>query len=112
MNFHPKELESYLPYTKAMREFMSKYDEENQKDSMKFDDCGSKVSMKTFFSRFSLSLTVCLLSLQWNQMTTGTEATWTVQRALRRPASSPESCWDPAQALKTETLVLVRASPV
>lgn len=45
VSFHPKELESYLPYTKAMREFMSKYDEEKQKDNMKFDDCGSKVQM-------------------------------------------------------------------
>ncbi|XP_017281860.1 sodium/potassium-transporting ATPase subunit beta-1b [Kryptolebias marmoratus] len=40
VTFHPNELESYLPFTKAMREFMSKYDDDNQKDSMKFEDCG------------------------------------------------------------------------
>ncbi|KAG7502651.1 sodium/potassium-transporting ATPase subunit beta-233-like [Solea senegalensis] len=40
MAFDPRDPETYLPYTKALKNFMSKYDEEGQKDQMKFEDCG------------------------------------------------------------------------
>lgn len=42
VSFNPKELETYLPYTKALKEFLTKYDEEYQKDQMKFEDCGGR----------------------------------------------------------------------
>ncbi|XP_003977640.2 sodium/potassium-transporting ATPase subunit beta-1b [Takifugu rubripes] len=42
MSYNPDEFETYLPYTKALREFLSKYDEEAQMDPMKFEDCGEE----------------------------------------------------------------------
>ncbi|TWW64261.1 sodium/potassium-transporting ATPase subunit beta-1b [Takifugu flavidus] len=42
MSYNPDELETYLPYTKALREFLTKYDEEAQMDPMKFEDCGEE----------------------------------------------------------------------
>uniref|UniRef100_A0A1A7X7A8 Sodium/potassium-transporting ATPase subunit beta n=1 Tax=Iconisemion striatum TaxID=60296 RepID=A0A1A7X7A8_9TELE len=38
--FRSKDFETYLPYTKALKEFLSAYDEEKQRDQMKFEDCG------------------------------------------------------------------------
>ncbi|KAM9829513.1 sodium/potassium-transporting ATPase subunit beta-1b [Syngnathus typhle] len=38
--FTPKEVETYLPYTKALRDFLAKYDDDKQLDQMKFEDCG------------------------------------------------------------------------
>uniref|UniRef100_A0A1A8P3Y0 Sodium/potassium-transporting ATPase subunit beta n=1 Tax=Nothobranchius pienaari TaxID=704102 RepID=A0A1A8P3Y0_9TELE len=38
--FKSKDFETYLPYTKALKEFLSQYDEEKQRDQMKFEDCG------------------------------------------------------------------------
>uniref|UniRef100_A0A8C6WF25 Sodium/potassium-transporting ATPase subunit beta n=1 Tax=Neogobius melanostomus TaxID=47308 RepID=A0A8C6WF25_9GOBI len=40
MTFNVNDLESYLPYTKALKEFLSKYDEKEQSDPTKFEDCG------------------------------------------------------------------------
>uniref|UniRef100_A0A1A8GHX1 Sodium/potassium-transporting ATPase subunit beta n=1 Tax=Nothobranchius korthausae TaxID=1143690 RepID=A0A1A8GHX1_9TELE len=40
VSFRPKDFETYLPYTKALKEFLSQYDEEKQRDQMKFEDCG------------------------------------------------------------------------
>lgn len=42
MSFNNKEMETYLPYTKALKEFLAKYDEELQKDQMSFEDCGGR----------------------------------------------------------------------
>lgn len=42
VSFNPKELETYLPYTKALKDFVSKYDDELQKDQMLFEDCGGR----------------------------------------------------------------------
>lgn len=42
MSFNPKEMETYLPYTRAMKAFLAKYEEETQKDQMKFEDCGGR----------------------------------------------------------------------
>ncbi|CAL8238449.1 unnamed protein product [Merluccius merluccius] len=42
VSFNPKVIESYLPYTRALREFLAKYDDENQRDQMKFEDCGEE----------------------------------------------------------------------
>ncbi|KAF6724298.1 Sodium/potassium-transporting ATPase subunit beta-233 [Oryzias melastigma] len=36
--------ETYMPFTKALREFVSQYDDANQGDQSKFDDCGRKYS--------------------------------------------------------------------
>ncbi|KAL1022071.1 hypothetical protein UPYG_G00021850 [Umbra pygmaea] len=40
--FNLNDLETYLPYIKAMREFMSLYDEDKQLDQMKYEDCGEE----------------------------------------------------------------------
>ncbi|XP_061692385.1 sodium/potassium-transporting ATPase subunit beta-1b [Syngnathoides biaculeatus] len=40
VSFNPKEVETYLPYTKALREFLAKYDDDKQADHKDFDDCG------------------------------------------------------------------------
>lgn len=40
LSFSLNDLESYLPYTKALKEFLAKYDDEKQSDPTKFEDCG------------------------------------------------------------------------
>uniref|UniRef100_A0A1A8SLA0 Sodium/potassium-transporting ATPase subunit beta n=1 Tax=Nothobranchius rachovii TaxID=451742 RepID=A0A1A8SLA0_9TELE len=40
VSFKSKEFKTYLPYTEALKEFLSQYDEEKQRDQMKFEDCG------------------------------------------------------------------------
>ncbi|KAM6893642.1 sodium/potassium-transporting ATPase subunit beta-1b [Xenentodon cancila] len=42
VSFSVREVETFLPYVKALREFLDKYDEELQKDQMKFEDCGEE----------------------------------------------------------------------
>lgn len=42
MSFNPDEFETYLPHTKALRDFLTKYDEDAQVDPMKFEDCGGR----------------------------------------------------------------------
>ncbi|XP_004564160.1 sodium/potassium-transporting ATPase subunit beta-1b [Maylandia zebra] len=42
MAFNPRAVETFLPHTKALREFLDKYDESKQKDQMKFEDCGDQ----------------------------------------------------------------------
>ncbi|CAG5934400.1 unnamed protein product [Menidia menidia] len=40
VSFNLNDVETYLPYTKALKEFLAKYNEEVQRDQMKFEDCG------------------------------------------------------------------------
>lgn len=40
VTFSVNDVETYLPYAKALRDFLAKYDEDQQKDQMKFEDCG------------------------------------------------------------------------
>ncbi|MEQ2163597.1 hypothetical protein GOODEAATRI_031883, partial [Goodea atripinnis] len=40
--FNTKEMETYLPYVKVMRDFLSQYDDEKQTDNMQFEDCGDQ----------------------------------------------------------------------
>lgn len=42
MFFSPKDIDTYLTYTRTLRDFMAKYDEENQRDQMMFEDCGGR----------------------------------------------------------------------
>ncbi|KAM4601792.1 sodium/potassium-transporting ATPase subunit beta-233-like [Polymixia lowei] len=42
VSFNLNDVETYLPYTKALREFLAKYDDELQKDQMKYEDCGDE----------------------------------------------------------------------
>ena len=42
VSFSVREVETYLPYAKSLREFLAKYDDEPQKDQMKYEDCGSR----------------------------------------------------------------------
>ncbi|KAJ0062393.1 hypothetical protein NL108_011007 [Boleophthalmus pectinirostris] len=40
LSFSVNDVESYLPYTKALKDFLAKYDDEKQNDPTKFEDCG------------------------------------------------------------------------
>lgn len=40
--FNLNDVETYVPYTKALKEFLTKYDDEFQRDQMKFEDCGGR----------------------------------------------------------------------
>uniref|UniRef100_A0A3Q4ATN0 Sodium/potassium-transporting ATPase subunit beta n=1 Tax=Mola mola TaxID=94237 RepID=A0A3Q4ATN0_MOLML len=42
VTFNPNDVESYLPYTKALMDILAKYDEETQNDLMMFEDCGGE----------------------------------------------------------------------
>ncbi|XP_037321318.1 sodium/potassium-transporting ATPase subunit beta-1b [Pungitius pungitius] len=42
VSFNLNDVETYLPYTKALKDFMAKYNEDLQKDQMKFEDCGNE----------------------------------------------------------------------
>ncbi|XP_026219369.1 sodium/potassium-transporting ATPase subunit beta-1b isoform X2 [Anabas testudineus] len=42
VTFSVNDVETYLPYAKALRDFLAKYDEDQQKDQMKFEDCGDE----------------------------------------------------------------------
>uniref|UniRef100_A0A3Q3K4M7 Sodium/potassium-transporting ATPase subunit beta n=1 Tax=Monopterus albus TaxID=43700 RepID=A0A3Q3K4M7_MONAL len=41
-SFNLNDVASYLPYVKDMKEFLAKYDDEHQRDDMKFQDCGDE----------------------------------------------------------------------
>lgn len=47
--FNLNDVGTYLPYTKALKDFLAKYDEEIQRDQMKFEDCGGKFYSLIFF---------------------------------------------------------------
>ncbi|XP_067116859.1 sodium/potassium-transporting ATPase subunit beta-233-like [Osmerus mordax] len=38
--FNLNDVETYLPYTKALRDFLAMYDDDAQRDQMKYEDCG------------------------------------------------------------------------
>ncbi|XP_034533781.1 sodium/potassium-transporting ATPase subunit beta-233-like [Notolabrus celidotus] len=40
VGFNLNDMETYMPYTKAMKEILAKYEEEFQRDQLKFEDCG------------------------------------------------------------------------
>ncbi|CAL8275428.1 unnamed protein product [Arctogadus glacialis] len=42
VSFNTRDLDTYNQYTKSLRAFMAKYDEENQRDQMQYDDCGEE----------------------------------------------------------------------
>lgn len=42
MSFSLNDVETYLPYTKALRDFLNSYDDEKQRDQMKYEDCGDE----------------------------------------------------------------------
>ncbi|XP_069573286.1 sodium/potassium-transporting ATPase subunit beta-1b [Brachyistius frenatus] len=42
VSFNLNDMETYLPYTKALKEFLAKYDEDKQRDQMKYEDCGEE----------------------------------------------------------------------
>lgn len=49
VTFSPKDFETYLPYTKAMKDFLDKYDDEHQTSDSMFEDCGGRLStIKTY----------------------------------------------------------------
>lgn len=50
MSFNLNDVETYLPYTKALKDFLAKYDDEFQKDQMKFEDCGGRDFLVCFFT--------------------------------------------------------------
>ncbi|CAL8400633.1 unnamed protein product [Boreogadus saida] len=42
VSFNTRDLDTYNQYTKSLRAFMAKYDEEYQRDQMQYDDCGEE----------------------------------------------------------------------
>lgn len=42
VSFSLNDIETILPYTKALKEILAKYDEEKQRDQMKYEDCGDE----------------------------------------------------------------------
>ncbi|KAM6945816.1 sodium/potassium-transporting ATPase subunit beta-1b [Aplochiton taeniatus] len=42
MSFNLNDLETYLTYTKNLRDFLAKYDDDLQRDQMKYEDCGDE----------------------------------------------------------------------
>ncbi|XP_042261326.1 sodium/potassium-transporting ATPase subunit beta-1b [Thunnus albacares] len=42
VSFSLNDMETFLPYTKALKDFLAKYDDEIQRDQMKFEDCGDE----------------------------------------------------------------------
>lgn len=42
LSFNLNDVETYLKYAKAMRDFLEPYHEEKQKDQLKYEDCGGK----------------------------------------------------------------------
>ncbi|XP_028835791.1 sodium/potassium-transporting ATPase subunit beta-1b [Denticeps clupeoides] len=42
LSFNMNEVETYLTFTKRMRDFLEAYNEERQKDQMQFEDCGDE----------------------------------------------------------------------
>ncbi|XP_017573222.1 sodium/potassium-transporting ATPase subunit beta-1b [Pygocentrus nattereri] len=42
LTFSVNDVETYLKYTKSMKEFVDAYNEEKQRDQMKFEDCGEQ----------------------------------------------------------------------
>lgn len=123
-------METYLPYTKALNELLKKYDEESQKDSMIFEDCGGGFCTEALPAEMNTACQQCLTSqiaracgfyviaiemnpflLQMSQQSTRTEGTWRAIWASGGPAVSLGTCWDPALVLKIPSLVSRKASP-
>ncbi|KAM9820866.1 sodium/potassium-transporting ATPase subunit beta-1b [Neosynchiropus ocellatus] len=42
VSFNLNDIETYLPYTKALKDFLAKYDDEAQSNLMKYEDCGEE----------------------------------------------------------------------
>lgn len=42
VSFSLNDMETFLPYTRALKDFLTKYDEDNQRDQMKYEDCGDE----------------------------------------------------------------------
>ncbi|XP_075999931.1 sodium/potassium-transporting ATPase subunit beta-1b [Genypterus blacodes] len=42
VSFNLNDVGTYLPYAKTMRDFLAKYDDENQRDQMRYEDCGEE----------------------------------------------------------------------
>lgn len=62
VSFNPRELETYLPYTRALKEFLSKYDDEFQKDNMNFEDCGGGFCPEAFPAEMNTICQQCFKS--------------------------------------------------
>ncbi|CAK6976529.1 sodium/potassium-transporting ATPase subunit beta-1b [Scomber scombrus] len=42
VSFNLNDIETFLPYTRALKDFLTMYDDENQRDQMKYEDCGEE----------------------------------------------------------------------
>lgn len=59
LSFNPYELETYLPHTKALREFLSKYEDDAQTDPLKFENCGGRFFHFTHTCTRQMNLHLC-----------------------------------------------------
>ncbi|XP_070297469.1 sodium/potassium-transporting ATPase subunit beta-233-like, partial [Salvelinus sp. IW2-2015] len=85
--FNLNDVETYLAYTKAMREFLVMYDDDKQRDQMKYEDCGGGIGTKCRDMEWNCVLTS---SEKSNRMTIRTVATWRVMWGSGRPVASRE----------------------
>lgn len=51
VSFNLNDVETYLPYAKALKDFLAKYDDENQRDQMKYEDCGGTFQSESATSK-------------------------------------------------------------
>lgn len=59
--FSPDDVETFLKYTKVMKDFLVPYDLENQRDQMKFEDCGG-TRLHIFLLLFESKMNMDVLS--------------------------------------------------
>lgn len=62
------DVETYLKYTKVMKDFLAPYDPENQRDQMKFEDCGEQPQTYKNRADFESDVGVrkaCMFSKNW-----------------------------------------------
>lgn len=56
VSFQVNNMETYLPYIKAIKELLAKYEEDPQRDQMKYEDCGGSF----YFRNPSTTSAACL----------------------------------------------------
>lgn len=117
--FNMRESETYLPYVKALRDFMKQYDDSIQSNNMLFEDCGGRLPFILWkdvweTGRKTKQLLCPTVLFHWpfqnNLQITSIEVTWRVTWVALRLAGSPGLCWVLAPALKTMILVSRMAS--
>lgn len=59
VSFNLNDIETFLPYTKALKDFLAKYDDETQRDQMKYEDCGGMFHSDILLALLSPAASKC-----------------------------------------------------